>query len=89
MPYRRLPNTDQARLRALRTAVQNSEVQSFNTQAVNYKTTLEARNFLSVFEKQLVQYQHALDNQVSANKRYQQIVHNARLYISQIGRAHV
>ncbi len=82
MPYRRLPNTDQARLRALRTAVQNSEVQSFNTQAVNYKTTLEARNFLSVFEKQLVQYQHALDNQVSANKRYQQIVHNARLYIS-------
>ena len=82
MPYRRLPNTDQARLRALRTAVQSSEAQNFNTQAVNYKTTLEARNFLSIFEKQLVQYQHALDNQVSANKRYQQIVHNARLYIS-------
>lgn len=82
MPYRRLPNTDQARLRALRTAVQFSEKQNYSTQVINYKTILEARNYLNVFEKQLVQYQHALDNQVSANKRYQQIVHNARLYIS-------
>lgn len=82
MPYRRLPNTDQARLRALRTAVQFSEKQNYSTQVISYKTILEARNFLNVFEKQLVQYQHTLDNQVSANKRYQQIVHNARLYIS-------
>ena len=82
MPYRRLPNTDQARLRALRTAVQNSEKQNYSTQVINYKTIVEARNYLNVFEKQLIQYQHALDNQVSANKRYQQIVHNARLYIS-------
>jgi len=82
MPYRRLPNTDQARLRALRTAVQFSEKQNYSTQVINYKTILDARNFLNVFEKQLVQYQHTLDNQVSANKRYQQIVHNARLYIS-------
>ncbi len=82
MPYRRLPNTDQARLRALRTAVQFSEKQNYSTQFINYKTILEARNYLNVFEKQLVQYQFALDSQVSANKRYQQIVHNARLYIS-------
>jgi len=82
MPYRRLPNTDQARLRALRTAVQLSDKQNYASQVINYKTALEARNFLSVFEKQLIQYQHALDNQVSANKRYQQIVYNARIYIS-------
>jgi len=82
MPYRRLPNTDQARLRALRTAVQFSEKQNYAAQVINYKTILEARNYLNVFEKQVVQYQLALDNQVSANKRYQQIVHNARLYIS-------
>ena len=82
MPYRRLPNTDQARLRALRTAVANADKQSYNTQVVNYKTLLEARNFLNVFEKQLSEHQHALDSQVSANKRYQQIVHNARIYIS-------
>jgi hypothetical protein len=82
MPYRRLPNTDQARLRALRTAIQRADKQEFAEQVVTLKTTHEAKTYLSVFEKQLIQYQHTLENQVSANKRYQQIVHNARLYIS-------
>lgn len=82
MPYRRLPNTDQARLRALRTAIQQSEKQSFGDQIIAFKTINEARAFLTIFEKQLIQYQHTLESQVNANKRYQQIVHNARLYIS-------
>ena len=103
MPYRRLPNTDQARLRALRTAIQQAENQDYGSQVISYKTIHEAKTYLSVFEKQLSQYQLTLDSQVSANKRYQQIVHNARLYIShfiqvfnlsiirgdKIGRAHV
>jgi len=82
MPYRRLPNTDQARLRALRTAIQQADKQSFGEQVIAYKTIHEAKTYLSIFEKQLSQYQLTLDSQVSANKRYQQIVHNARLYIS-------
>jgi hypothetical protein len=82
MPYRRLPNTDQARLRALRTAIQQSEKQNFGEQIIAFKTINEARSFLTIFEKQLIQYQHTLESQVTANKRYQQIVHNARLYIS-------
>ena len=82
MPYRRLPNTDQARLRALRAAVQQAEKQNFADQVILFKTINEAKSYLSVFEKQLSHYQQTLDNQVSANKRYQQIVHNARLYIS-------
>jgi len=83
MPYRRLPNTDQARLRALRTALQFTDKQNFASQnIVSFKTLIDAKNFLVLFEKQLNQYQQTLDNQVSANKRYQQIVHNARLYIS-------
>jgi len=82
MPYRRLPNTDQARLRALRTAILLEENQNYGDQIVSYKTILEAKNYLGVFEKQLVQYQQTLESQVSANRHYQQIVHNARLYIS-------
>lgn len=82
MPYRRLPNTDQARLRALRTIIQQSDKQDYANQIVNMKTLHEAKTFLSRFEKQLNQYQQTLENQVSANKRYQQIVHNARIYIS-------
>jgi hypothetical protein len=82
MPYRRLPNTDQARLRALSIAIQQADRQNFGEQVIAYKTIHEAKTYLSIFEKQLVQYQQTLDSQVSANKRYQQIVHNARLYIS-------
>lgn len=82
MPYRRLPNTDQARLRALRTAIQQADKQNFGEQVIAYKTLHEAKTYLSIFEKQLIQYQQTLESQVSANKRYQQIVHNARLYIS-------
>ena len=82
MPYRRLPNTDQARLRALRAAIQQSENENFGDLIVSYKTIHAAKTYLSGFEKQLIQYQQTLESQVSANKRYQQIVHNARLYIS-------
>jgi hypothetical protein len=82
MPYRRLPNTDQARLRALRTAILQEENKNYGDQIISYKTILEAKNYLGVFEKQLNQYQQTLESQVSANKHYQQIVHNARLYIS-------
>jgi hypothetical protein len=82
MPYRRLPKTDQARLRALRTALQQVDKQNFNEQIITYKIVHEAKTYLNVFDKQLAQYQQTLDSQVSANKRYQQIVHNARLYIS-------
>lgn len=82
MPYRRLPNTDQSRLRALRTAIQKEEGLGFNSHVVTFKTILEAKKILSQFEKQQFQYQLTLDNQINANKRYQQIIHNARLYIS-------
>jgi hypothetical protein len=82
MPYRRLPNTDQSRLRALRVVIQQEDNAAFNERIVVFKTILEARNFLTVFEKQLLQYQQTLENQINANKRYQQIIHNARLYIS-------
>ncbi len=82
MPYRRLPNTDQARLRAFRTAIQQSDNQNYGDLVVTYKTIHEAKTYLGGFEKQLIQYQQTLESQISANKRYQQIVHNARLYIS-------
>ena len=63
-------------------AIHQSELTSFGDTVIAYKTIIESKKFLSVFEKQLAQYQQMLDNQVSANKKYQQIVHNARLYIS-------
>lgn len=82
MPYRRLPNTDQARLRALKNATKQAEKQTYGNQILTYKTQNEAQNFLGVFENQITVYKQMLQNQVNANKQYQQVLYNARMYIS-------
>ena len=82
MPYRRLPNTDQARLRALRNAVQKASEADFTEQVLTYKTLNEAQRFLLVFENQVQQYHQNFQSKVNANKRYKHIVSNARMYIS-------
>ncbi|MBQ7209921.1 MAG: hypothetical protein IJS05_03375 [Paludibacteraceae bacterium] len=82
MPYRRLPNTDQARLYALQTAVQKASEADFTEQVLNYKTLNEARRFLINYEGKVSQYHQNFQSKVSANKRYRHIVQNARMYIS-------
>lgn len=82
MPYRRLPKTDQARLRALQRAVQRAGEAEFNDQPIKYHTLSEAQRFLMQFENQVAQYHANVDTKVSANKQYRHKVHNARMYIS-------
>ena len=82
MPYRRLPNTDKARLKALKTVVDESEKQPLNAAPVSYKSLHEAKTILGVFENIVSQYNQTFESQVIANKKYQQIIKNVRLYIS-------
>ncbi len=82
MPYRRLPNTDQARLHALQNAVQHASEADFTEQVLTYKTLNEAKRFVLVFETQVSQYHQNFQSKVSANKAYRHIVANARMYIS-------
>jgi len=82
MPYRRLPNTDQARLKALQTAVQRASEADFMEQVLNYHTLSEAQRFLLQFENQVSQYRENFNSRVSANKQYRHLVQNARMYIS-------
>lgn len=82
MPYRRLPNTDQARLRALRAAIQSGREQSYNEQIISFSTVREAENFLNIFERQSTLYKQTFENQINANKKYQMVLSNARMYIS-------
>ena len=82
MPYRRLPNTDQARLRALRTAIRRGSQQTYNEQVITFASVREAENFLNDFEKQSILYKQTFENQVNANKKYQQVLSNVRMYIS-------
>lgn len=82
MPYRRLPNTDQARLRALKTAVQRASESDFTEQVLPYRLSTEAENCLLKFENLVSQYQTNFDNKVTANKKYKRMVQNTRMYIS-------
>lgn len=82
MPYRRLPNTDQARLRALKTAVQRAAESDFTEQVLPYRLSTEAENCLLKFENTVTQYRTSYESKVSANKNYRRMVQTTRMYIS-------
>lgn len=82
MPYRRLPNTDQARLRALQKAVQCASNADFNEQVLSYRTQTEAQKMLMQFEGVVSQYHDNFHTKVSVNKQYRRVVQTARMYIS-------
>ena len=77
MPYRRLPNTDQARIRALKAVVAKADVQNLYDLAVSLKTLTEARNFLTRFEAA-----QCFERQSQAGHKHQANVKMARLYVS-------
>lgn len=82
MPYRRLPKTDQARLKALQKAIRQAENVAYNDLAISYKSRTEAQRLLMQFENQVAQYHANFDSKVNANQRYRHRVRNARMYIS-------
>ena len=82
MPYRRLPNTDLARLHALQNAVQRAQTADYTEQVIPYKVQSEAQRFLASFENAVMQSKDNFKSTVNANKQYRHIVQNARMYIS-------
>lgn len=69
-------------MRALRTAIRRGSQQTYNEQVITFASVREAENFLNVFEKQSILYKQTFENQVNANKKYQQVLSNDRMYIS-------
>ena len=82
MPYRRLPNTDKARIAALEKAVAMEHACDVEHQAASYKTLNEARVLLRRFKSAVEQFQYCYTAQAEANRRYQEHLKTARLYIS-------
>lgn len=80
MPYRRLPNTDNARIRALRTAV---EKKRFYYQADVFSVELSSLEvLLRNFEASQIHYRKSLEIQANSNKKFQRLIRDARLYVS-------
>lgn len=82
MPYRRLPNTDAARHRALSNAFDKGrELPPFKL-AFSQSTFQKVQSFLPSFEKSMYEVKQAYSNQVSKNKEYVRVQKKAKLYIS-------
>ncbi|MBN1116070.1 MAG: hypothetical protein JXA77_02620 [Bacteroidales bacterium] len=82
MPYRRLPNTDTARLKALQIAVEKGrDLPPFNL-AFSQNAFQKAQSFLTSFEKAILESKQAYDSQVDKNKEYLKTLKKAKMYIS-------
>jgi hypothetical protein len=82
MPYRRLPNTDAARLKALKAAYAIAkELPPFKL-AFSQSTFQKVQSFLPSFEKSVAESKFTYANQIKRSKEYQQHLRKARMYIS-------
>jgi hypothetical protein len=82
MPYRRLPNTDLARLRALRIAFEKGkELPPFKL-AFSQVTLQKISVNLHVFEKAVQESRQAYNSQIDKSKQHARLLKKARLYMS-------
>ncbi len=82
MPYRRLPNTDQARLRAIKKALEMAMKKPVDELAFSQVSLSRVRAFILSFEQAVVQHKTALKNQSAKSKAHNEMLKKARLYIS-------
>jgi hypothetical protein len=82
MPYRRLPNTDTARLRALKIASERGkEIPPFKL-SFSQSTLNKIQTFLPSFEKAIYECKQAYIKQIEKNKKYITVLKKAKIYIS-------
>ncbi|MBP5387409.1 MAG: hypothetical protein J6Y97_08525 [Prevotella sp.] len=82
MPYRRLPKTDAARLKALEALADNNEVYAVSGHFIDRKLISEAQRLYASFSDASTQYQLSMRTQVRYSKRIAALHHNAMTYLS-------
>ncbi len=82
MPYRRLPNTDLARIRALRSAKDMGEILSSSELGFDFILLRKLHDFLPHFEMAIKNHHHAISEQSVRSKEYIEKQRKARLYVS-------
>ncbi len=83
MPYRRLPNTDQARIRALKMAVDSCVQNGLYTNTLKHNTYATAKNILEKFAREVSTYKKCVSEQSSkrGNAKYETTFKSARMYV--------
>lgn len=82
MPYRRLPNTDSSRLKALKNALEKGKKLTPMDLAYKQGTFQRVRSFLPKWENAITEHKTTYDIQIKNNKEYLKKIKKARLYIS-------
>jgi hypothetical protein len=82
MPYRRLPNTDRARVRAMDKALKKSLSEGQDNCAISEPAFDLLESYLPQFQHALINLEAARKNQISKNKEYTELFKKAKIYIS-------
>ena len=84
MPYRRLPNTDKARIRSLETAIAKMRNNDYYAPVLSPELFSKADKKLQQFKGAVERYVTSLDAQVNYSKSepYQNKLKNAKMYVS-------
>ena len=82
MPYRRLPNTDAARIRAMKTALQKGEELPPNKLAFSSKLFVELRRLFILFENNIKLYRYSVNVQNKKSKGYSETLCKTRIYLT-------
>ncbi len=82
MPYRRLPNTDSARIRAMKAALEKGK--SIHPFELAYSQSLyvKLKSFYPTFEAAVKEQRSAMKLQAANNKHYLKLTKKAQMYIS-------
>ncbi len=82
MPYRRLPNTDSARLRALKRALELGREMPPNRLPFSPKLLVQIHRFLPQFEQCISMQKQTQASQAKKNLSYNEITRKARMYLT-------
>jgi hypothetical protein len=82
MPYRRLPNTDAARIRAMKIALEKSKEVPPIKMAYSAKTVVRLLRFLPLFEHNTQLQRQAIASQNKKSKDYNEALRKARIYLT-------
>jgi hypothetical protein len=82
MPYRRLPTTDRARLRALEAAINKIEQKVDKKLAISNESIEQLQLVKTKFSNTLIQYELDVKIQSERNRDYKAAMDSARMYIS-------
>jgi hypothetical protein len=82
MPYRRLPNTDAARIRAMKTALEKGKELPPNKVAYSAKTIVRLQKFLPLFEHNIQLQKQSIAQQNKKSRDYTEAARKARIYLT-------